>query len=605
MLIGNGDGSFKAPVSYASGTQPLAVTIADVNEDGRPDIIVANAGGGTNTPGTVSVLFGNGDGTFQPETLYSADSGAVAVVAADFNGDGRLDIAAGNRFSNDVSVLLNAAPGGNLSSTTVTVNVAAPNHAPTITAASFSVSEGGIAPVTLASIGITDPDSSSFSFSVTNVTHGKFQTTTDGTHWTDATTFTTADLTQNHVRFVQNDDVLTPTFSIQANDGAAVNNLSNVFAGSVTFTPFANASHGDGGNNTLTGTPANDALQGFGGDDTINGLGGIDRAIYSDATGGITVDMAAGTVSGAGVGNDTLTGVEAIIGSDFVDHFTAAGYIGDSAVPGVSAGFNSFEGRGGDDVITGNVNQQGQALTRIVYSSATSAVTVDLAAGTATGDTSVGTDHFTNVSIVVGSAFNDTLLGSNNANGTFEQFDGAAGNDLINGRGGYDFVAYNADVGTVSGITVNLAAGTVVGDASIGTDTLQAVEGIRGTNFADTYDATGFSGTSTNAGSIGTFNNFDGQGGNDTIIGNGNTRLQFTQASAGVTVDLTLGKAHSTAGVTCPGPATIPSAASTTSWGRCSTTPCSAAPATTPSRALEGTTPSTAAAASTPPPTTS
>lgn len=75
------------------------------------------------------------------------------------------------------------------------------------------------------------------------------------------------------------------------------------------------------------------------------------------------------------------------------------------------------------------------------------------------------------------------------------------------------------------------------------------MEAVRGTNFADTYDATGFSGTSTNAGSSGTFNNFEGMGGNDAIIGNGNTRLQYTQSSAGVTVDLLAGTATGDASV--------------------------------------------------------
>ena len=46
--------------------------------------------------------------------------------------------------------------------------------------------------------------------------------------------------------------------------------------------------------------------------------------------------------------------------------------------------------------------------------------------------------------------------------------------------------------GRLSGIAVNMAAGTVMGDASIGTDTLRSIELVRGTNFTDTYDATGF-----------------------------------------------------------------------------------------------------------------
>ncbi|MFZ2156916.1 MAG: cadherin-like domain-containing protein, partial [Bradyrhizobium sp.] len=295
---------------------------------------------------------------------------------------------------------------------------------------------------------------------------------------------------------------------------------------------------GDNDSNTLTGTAGNDILQGFGGDDTIIGLTGVDRAVYTDATGGITVDMAAWTVSGQGVGIDTLTDIEAIQGSNFIDHYSAVGFTGISGVPGVPIGFNSFEGMAGDDFITGNVNVQGQALTRISYASATAAVTVDFAAGTAIGNASVGSDHFTNVNAVVGSSFGDTLRGSDNPNGTYEQYDARGGNDTIDGRGGYDFASYNSDPATTSGITVNLAAGTVVGDASIGTDTLRHVEAVRGTNFADTYNAIGFSGGSTNAGSLGTFNNFDGADGNDSIYGNGNTRIQYSNATAAVLVDL-------------------------------------------------------------------
>src|SRR5438270_491490 len=79
--------------------------------------------------------------------------------------------------------------------------VAAVNDAPVITAASLAVAEGGTVLITSASIGVTDPDSSSFAFTVSNVTHGTFQTTTDGVTWTNATSFTTTDLAASHVRF--------------------------------------------------------------------------------------------------------------------------------------------------------------------------------------------------------------------------------------------------------------------------------------------------------------------------------------------------------------------------------------------------------------------
>src|SRR4029078_3594513 len=96
--------------------------------------------------------------------------------------------------------------------------------------------------------------------------------------------------------------------------------------------------------------------------------------------------------------------------------------------------------------------------------------------------------------------------------------------------------------------TVHLAAGTVTGDATIGTDTLRAVEAGRGTNFDDLFDAPVFGEAGAiNVGSLGTFNDFAGAGGNDTIIGNGNTRLNYQLAAGSVTAELEtgpIGKTH-------------------------------------------------------------
>ncbi|MDN5003916.1 VCBS domain-containing protein [Bradyrhizobium sp. GCM10027634] len=309
---------------------------------------------------------------------------------------------------------------------------------------------------------------------------------------------------------------------------------------------------GTSGDDTIQGLAGNDRLQGLGGNDTLDGGVGFDRAIYSDATVGLTFNLASGTVNGsaAGVGTDTLISVEGIVGTDFADTYDPTGFTGSSGVPGAPDGLNEFEGRGGNDTIIGLVNSQGALLTRISYVSATAAVTVDLQAHTATGDASVGTDTLVgSFSNVFGSAFDDTLLGSINPSGTVEVFDGRAGNDFINGRGGFDRADYNNDPATTTGITVNMANGTVVGDSTIGSDTLRSVEAVRGTNFADTYVATGFNGASTNAGSNGTFNEFTGNGGDDSITGNGNTRLSFTNATAAVTVNIANGTASGDASV--------------------------------------------------------
>src|SRR5262249_19484864 len=125
------------------------------------------------------------------------------------------------------------------------------------------------------------------------------------------------------------------------------------------------------------------------------------------------------------------------------------------------------------------------------------------------------------------------------------------GNDLITGGGGFDTAIYGNDPEVTSGISVNLALGIVHGDAAIGTDKMAGIESIRGTNFADTFDATGGDGPggnpgfgelgAPNVGSNGTLNEFEGRGGDDTIIGNGNTRISYLNAAAGVSVSLLSG----------------------------------------------------------------
>jgi Ca2+-binding RTX toxin-like protein len=231
-------------------------------------------------------------------------------------------------------------------------------------------------------------------------------------------------------------------------------------------------------------------------------------------------------------------------GTRFDDTYNAVGFSGTSANAGSNGTFNEFEGGAGNDTITGNGN------TKVAFHLATAGVTVDLAAGFATGDASVGTDTLTGgVNGAVGSRYDDTFYGSNNAPGTGEIFEGRAGNDYIDGRGGYDVANYGNDPAVTGGIYVNMAAGTVSGDASIGYDTLRSIEVVRGTNFADTYVATGFGSTSTNAGSNGTFNEFEGMGGNDTITGNGDTRISYASATGGVTVNLATGTASGNASV--------------------------------------------------------
>jgi hypothetical protein len=106
VLLGNGDGTLQPAVSYLSGGDSPTVAVADVNGDGKLDLVVANMCGDINcfTEGSLGVLFGIGDGTFQPVVqLWKSFTGAVAV--ADFNGDGKPDIAVANWWLGTIGVL--------------------------------------------------------------------------------------------------------------------------------------------------------------------------------------------------------------------------------------------------------------------------------------------------------------------------------------------------------------------------------------------------------------------------------------------------------------------------------------------------------------------
>ena len=159
IFFGNGDGTFQAPVITNIGTGLGSVVVADVNGDGKPDVlgiapgtgvqVLLGKGNGTfapgltypvltnsfnvlavedfngdgkldivlvaesdgNSPGPVGVLLGNGDGTFRAAIISTGVTSPFAVVAKDFNGDGKLDLAVSDSTSSETFILLGNGDG--------------------------------------------------------------------------------------------------------------------------------------------------------------------------------------------------------------------------------------------------------------------------------------------------------------------------------------------------------------------------------------------------------------------------------------------------------------------------------------------------------------
>jgi hypothetical protein len=106
ILLGNGDGTFRPDVEFPIGSGPLAIIAQDFNSDAKLDLATANY-----DSHNVSVLLGNGNGTFGPAQHLVAGNSTRSLTAADFDGDGKLDIAAANYRAHNVSVFLGNGNG--------------------------------------------------------------------------------------------------------------------------------------------------------------------------------------------------------------------------------------------------------------------------------------------------------------------------------------------------------------------------------------------------------------------------------------------------------------------------------------------------------------
>ena len=107
VLLGNGNGTFKAATSFSSGNNSNFVSLADLTGNGRLDVVVSNW-----NPGAVSILLSNGNGTFQAPVSYATGSTyATQLAVGDFNGDGKIDIVTADLYDNSVEVLFGNGNG--------------------------------------------------------------------------------------------------------------------------------------------------------------------------------------------------------------------------------------------------------------------------------------------------------------------------------------------------------------------------------------------------------------------------------------------------------------------------------------------------------------
>ncbi len=304
---------------------------------------------------------------------------------------------------------------------------------------------------------------------------------------------------------------------------------------------------GTAGDDLLTGTPGDDVIAGGAGDDTIDGLGGHD--IVCGGGGGDTID--------GGDGPDLLFGGEE--DGDLGD--TMSGDAGDDFLDGGTAG-DLLQGGTGSDVLLGGDEPVGDdvldggpgddqlfgegGVDTVTYADSAAGVSANLTTTEATGD---GTDVLFDVENLIGSPFDDTLVGD----GARNAIDGGlAGDDVLDGAAGVDTVSY---AGSGVGVSANLTTGLATAD---GTDELSGFENLVGSPFADTLF--GDEGPNLILGLDG-IDGLDGRAGNDRLDGGadadilfgsagddvfvgaaGEDTLNFARSNVGITADLRAGR---------------------------------------------------------------
>ncbi|MGA0597692.1 family 16 glycoside hydrolase [Enterovirga sp. CN4-39] len=207
----------------------------------------------------------------------------------------------------------------------------------------------------------------------------------------------------------------------------------------------ANRLIGGAGNDALRGGAGDDILQGGAGDDTINGGEGFDILDLADATGSVSVDVAAGRASGAGIGTDTFTGIERLVlgaGDDVV-----TGGNGVENIDG-GAGNDTLKGAGGDDLLDGGAGDDliDAGSGDDVVTGGTGVDTIKAGSGDDRIDAGEGDDVVdagSGADIILAGAGNDVADGGSGD----DRIEGGAGDDILTGGSGHDTFVFAASFG--------------------------------------------------------------------------------------------------------------------------------------------------------------
>ncbi len=538
ILINDQNGSFAAATTRASAYQSKVAQTADVNGDGLLDIVIASNNDNNNT--AVEIHYSTGlDANGAPDfsgAVQKICPQARGMAIGDLNNDGDIDIVSANFFSNSITIATNAGTdsGGLVNFQTTSLSEPGNPHSIYL----IDLNADGFKDVVVNDVALFG-GTPGFTVYLNDGTGGFAQASSFH--------FNVAHMGYNLSFEDLNADGVLDVMAPDANAGKVF-----VFLQSVTFgTPDADdldasdngtvigldgddSIHGSSGSDSLLGGEGDDELVGGDGNDVLDGGAGTDTADYSESTSDLAVDVGTGTASGSDIGTDTLTGIESVLGGSGDD--TISGGTRDDALAG-GAGDDVLEGGAGNDSLTG-----GEGSDAVNYGDSASDLTIDLDAGTATGN-DIGSDVLSEIEVVSAGSGDDSILGGAGdeslAGGLgADTIVGGSGDDAVNAGEGDDLIVgghgegndtYVGGAGndTVSytsasaGITVNLAAAVnqafaTAGDdaAKIGVDQLSGIENLIAGNFDDVLSGTSVA------------NRLEGMAGNDSLFGaDGNDTL--------------------------------------------------------------------------------